>query len=85
MISCGTVKGPEPEDLEVEVFTDQLCSRCGHPPCPCCYWFCDTSVPIPSSRDPHAWEMCACVHETGACTFVRDPRFFTSDGKAWDK
>jgi|SRR5271166_586943 len=38
--SCGGVSSLEDPEGE-EVFSDQLCLVCGHPPCPCCNGWCD--------------------------------------------
>lgn len=53
------------------VYSDRVCARCGHPPCPCCYWWCDLTT-------DDAEQCC-----DGACDYGdAEPRLFVLvDGK----
>lgn len=70
--SCGTVGGPEETDLDVAVYADQGCVRCGHAPCPCCGFWCD----ILDCTCYEDYDDCHCAYEA-------EPTFFTADGREW--
>lgn len=61
----------DPEGRETEVFTDQLCIVCKHPPCPCCMTWCDNTVAM---RDGLEWDELCC---DGECTYPEKPTFWT--------
>lgn len=69
-VSCGTYGGASAED--VEVYSDQLCLRCGHAPCAMCGRWCDNCM---EDDTP-------CGAET-ACAYAAEPKFTTADGKPW--
>jgi energy-coupling factor transporter ATP-binding protein EcfA2 len=85
--SCGTVAGYE--DVEGEhVYSDQVCIRCGHPPCPRCLgedagwcgvclgeWM---NMPGIDAIDVHP----VCAEEL-SCEYAMHPRLFSADGRAW--
>ena len=66
---CGTVSAHGAPN--VQVFSDQVCTRCGHVPCPMCGTWCD-QINVD----------CLCEDEMG-CVYKAEPEFFTADGKPW--
>jgi hypothetical protein len=70
---CGRVEDLS-GGLKAEVFSDQVCQRCGHPPCPCCGDWCDVLV----GDDP---EPCC----EGECQYAAEPKLYDQRGEPWGR
>lgn len=76
LVLTGSVSGGGLDDDDdprwsAFVYTDQLCQKCHHPPCPCCDGWCDTLLSDDDADGGNDGFCCG-----GKCTYAAEPRLW---------